>query len=103
MSTITVRLLATGTIETLPDTTPALGVHRFSKMYRDTYGAGEEVPAEVHTDPMWAGPEVAGLQEEFVDELEENASTLETVGAEGYVLLRDAGDDCDVWARYATV
>ena len=25
---------------------------------------------------------------------------LETVGDEGYVLLRGAGDGCDVWARY---
>ena len=98
--TITITILATATTETLPLSTPAMGRARFERTYRGAHGAGEEVPAEVHTAPMWAGPDAAEAHEALCAELVEDASTLESVGDEGYVLLRGAGDGCDVWARY---
>ncbi len=103
MTTTTITLLATDTTETLPLATPAMARARFERTYRSHHGAGEEVPAEVHTAPMWAGPDAAEAHEALCSELAEDASTLETVGAEGYVLLVGAGDGCDVWARYTTV
>ena len=102
MQTTTITLLATDTTETLPLSTPAMARARFDRTYRGAHGAGEEVPAEVHTAPMWAGPNAAEAHEALCSELAEDASTLETVGAEGYVLLAGAGDGCDVWARYTT-
>lgn len=98
--TIAIRILATDTTETLASDTPAIGIARFSRMYRDAHGQSAEVPAEVHTDPMWAGPDAAVLHEELVDDLADAAGTLEAIGAEGYVLLVGQGDDCDVWARF---
>ena len=77
-----------------------MGRARFERTYRGAHGAGEEVPAEVHTAALWAGPDAAEAHEALCAELAEDASTLETVGDEGYVLLRGAGDGCDVWARY---
>lgn len=100
MNTTTITLLATDTTETLSLTTPAMGRARFERTYRGAHGAGEEVPAEVHTAALWAGPDAAEAHEALCAELVEDASTLETVGDEGYVLLRGAGDGCDVWARY---
>ncbi len=102
MTTTTITLLATATAETLPLTTPAMARARFERTYRSHRGAGEEVPAEVHTAPLWAGPDAAEAHEALCVELAEDASTLETVGTEGYVLLAGAGDGCDVWARYTT-
>ena len=101
-TTITILATATTTTETLPLSTPAMGRARFERTYRGAHGAGEEVPAEVHTAPMWAGPDAAEAHDALCSELAEDASTLETVGDEGYVLLRGAGDGCDVWARYTT-
>ena len=98
--TITIRLAATDTTETLPATTPAMGRARFDRAYRAAHGAGEEVPAEVHTAPLWAGPDAAEAHEGLCAELADDASTLDSVGAEGYVLLVGQGDGCDVWARY---
>lgn len=108
MSTTTITLLATATAafipatDAIPATTPAMGRARFERTYRSHHGAGEEVPAEVHTAPMWAGPDAAEAHEALCAELADDASTLETVGDEGYVLLHGAGDGCDVWARYTT-
>lgn len=96
----TITILATDTTETLPASTPAMGRARFGRTYRAAHGAGEDVPAEVHTAPLWAGPDAAEAHEALCSELAEDAGTLETVGDEGYVLLRGAGDGCDVWARY---
>ncbi len=99
-ATATVTILATATTETLPTSTPAMARARFERTYRGAHGAGEEVPAEVHTAALWAGPDAAEAHEALCAELADEASTLETVGDEGYVLLRGAGDGCDVWARY---
>jgi len=99
-TTVTVTLLATDTTETLLFSTPAMARARFERTYRGAHGAGEEVPAEVHTAALWAGPDAAAAHEALCAELSDDASTLETVGDEGYVLLRGAGDGCDVWARY---
>ena len=101
MSTTTITLLATATTEALPLSTPAMARARFERAYRGAHGAGEEVPAEVHTAALWAGPDAAGAHEALCVELADEAGTLETVGDEGYVLLVGAGDGCDVWARYA--
>lgn len=100
MSTIAITILATATVETLPTSTPAMARARFERTYRGAHGAGEEVPAEVHTAALWAGPDAAAAHEALCADLLDDASTLESVGDEGYVLLRDAGDGCDVWARY---
>lgn len=99
MSTITIRILATDTTETLPVSTPAMGRARFERAYRSHRGTGVGVPAEVHTAALWAGPADAAAHERFLDEVGDDASTLETAGAEGYVLLVGTGDGCDVWAR----
>lgn len=101
-ATATVTILATAATETLPTSTPAMARARFERTYRGAHGAGEEVPAEVHTAPLWAGPDSAEAHEALCAELADEASTLESVGDEGYVLLRGAGDGCDVWARYTT-
>ena len=100
MTTTTITLLATATTETLPASTPAMARARFERTYLLAHGAGEEVPAEVHTAPMWAGPDAAEAHEALCSELAEDASTLDAVGDEGYVLLAGQGDGCDVWARY---
>lgn len=47
--------------------------------------------------------DAAEAHEALCVELADAASTLDAVGAEGYVLLRGQGDGCDVWARYTTV
>lgn len=101
MSTRTIALVTTETTETLPANTPALSVARFAREYRDAHG--EAAPTEVHTAPMWAGPDSAEAHELLCMVLAADASTLEAVGSDGYVLLRGAGDGCDVWARYTTV
>ena len=102
MTTATVTILATATTETMPTSTPAMARARFERTYRGAHGAGEEVPAEVHTAALWAGPDAAEAHGALCAELADDASTLETVSDEGYVLLRGAGDGCDVWARYTT-
>ena len=101
MSTTTITLLATATTETLPITTPAMARARFERTYRSHHGAGEEVPAEVHTAPMWAGPDAAEAHEALCAELVEDASTLDAMpaGETCYVLLAGQGEGgCDVWA-----
>lgn len=96
----TITILATDTTETLPASTPAMARARFERTYRGAHGAGEEVPAEIHTAPLWAGPDAAEAHEALCAELADDASTLDAVGSEGYVLLAGQGDGCDVWARY---
>lgn len=98
MTTITIRLAAT---KTLAADTPALGLARFARLYREAHG--EDAPAEVHTAPMWAGPDAAEAHEALCAELTDDARTLDQMHSGGYVLLRGAGDGCDVWARYTTV
>lgn len=100
-TTRTIALVTTEASETLDAATPALPVARFARMYRDAHG--DAAPTEVHTAPMWAGPDAAEAHEALCVELADAASTLDAVGAEGYVLLRGQGDGCDVWARYTTV
>lgn len=100
MTTITIRLAATDTTETLASDTPALGLARFARLYREAHG--DAAPAEVHTAALWAGVDAAEAHEALCAELADDASTLVAVGAEGYVLLRGQGDGCDVWARYTT-
>jgi hypothetical protein len=99
----TIRLAATDTTETLSDNTPALSRARFERLYRAAHGP--EVPAEVSTAPLWAGGGADGIASHVAlcDELDDDASTLDAVGSEGYVLLAGQGDGCDVWARYTTV
>ena len=99
-TTVTVTIRTTNTPESLLFSTPAMARARFERTYRGAHGAGAEVPAEVHTAALWAGPDAAEAHEALCAELVENASTLESVGDEGYVLLVGAGDGCDVWARY---
>lgn len=87
---------------TLAADTPALGLTRFARLYQIAHGEGAEVPAEVHTADLWAGPDAATDHRDLCTVLRWEALTLDAVGAEGYVLLRGAGDGCDVWARYTT-
>ena len=51
---------------------------------------------------MWAGPDAAEAHDALCSELAEDASTLETVGDEGYVLLMAAPATAATWARYTT-
>lgn len=100
MSTATVRLLATNTTEAIDATTPALSAPHFSRMYRDAHGQSAEVPAEVHTDPMWAGPDAAEAHETLCRDLTEAATVAGNLDG-GYVLLAGQGSGgCDVWARF---
>ena len=97
--TITIRLAATDTTETLAASTPALGLARFGRLYRAAHG--EDAPAEVHTAPMWAGVDAAEAHEALCAELVEDASTLDAMpaGETCYVLLAGQGEGgCDVWA-----
>lgn len=97
-------IITTGTVETLAPETAAIRPARFATLYRRHHGAGEEVPAEVHTAAMWAGADSAEAHEALVAELAENVSRLDSMpeGEDCYVLLAGQGDGCDVWAR-ATV
>lgn len=101
MTTATVTILATATTETLPTSTPAMARARFERTYRGAHGAGEEVPAEVHTAALWAGPDAAEAHEALCAELLDEASTLDAMpaGETCYVLLAGQGEGgCDVWA-----
>lgn len=99
--TITVRLLATDTTESLDATTPAISTSRFSRLYRDAHGQSAEVPAEVHTDPMWAGPDAAEAHGTLCLDLPDAATVVGDID-DGYVLLAGQGSGgCDVWARFA--
>lgn len=98
--TIAIRILATDTTETLASDTPAIGTARFSRLYRDAHGQSAEVPAEVHTDPMWAGPDAAEAHETLCRDLTEAATVAGNLDG-GYVLLAGQGSGgCDVWARF---
>ena len=101
MSTIAIRLAATDTTESIDTTTPALGAAAFSRMYRDAHGQGADVPAEVHTDPMWAGPDAAEAHETLCSDLTDAATVAGNLDDGGYVLLAGQGSGgCDVWARF---
>jgi len=102
-ATATVTLLATDTTETLPSTTPAMRAGRFERLYRSYHApiGSIEAPAEVHTAPMWAGPDGAESHEALCVELADEASTLDAMpaGETCYVLLAGQGEGgCDVWA-----
>lgn len=103
MTTTTITLLATATTETLPTSTPAMRNGRFERLYRSYHApiGSIEAPAEVHTAPMWAGPDGAEAHEALCAELIEDASTLDAMpaGETCYVLLAGQGEGgCDVWA-----
>lgn len=100
-TTITVTILAT--TETLPATTPAMRSGRFDRLFRAYHApiGSIEAPAEVHTAPLWAGPDGAEAHEALCAELLDEASTLDAMpaGETCYVLLAGQGyGGCDVWA-----
>lgn len=93
------------TLGPLPASTPAFGWARFTGLYVGVHGDAHGVPQEVHTAPLWAGPESAEDHAALCERLREDASTLEAVATPGagvFLLLAGAGDACDVWA-YARV
>jgi hypothetical protein len=95
-----ITLLSTNTQEVLLNTTPAMGVAAFKRLYRAAHENSDEVPLEVHTDPLWAGWEGRNVHTELVHELDDEASILDNVGMDGYVFLEHAGDGCGVWVRF---
>ena len=100
MTTATVTILATATTETLPTSTPRWPAPASRAHLPRRHGAGEEVPAEVHTAAPGPVPTLPRAHEALCAELADDASTLETVGAEGYVLLRRRGRRLRRGARY---
>lgn len=87
MSTFTAIISSTGTTETLPADTLAMGAAAFRSLWGQTF-RGEECPEEVHdVDPS--------------GDVLPRAVTVSSIaaGGTGYVLLAGQGvDGCDVWA-----
>ena len=100
MLQIAIIVAATKTREDVSIDTPAMGRARFERMYRKAHG--DNAPDEVHTAPLWAGPDSATAHEALCAELAEDAQPLGLVvgGDGGYALMRGWGDGCDVWVRF---
>lgn len=98
MSTVTVTILATDTIETLPADTLALGPVAFDTIW-ERHFPGDEVPDEMHVVKGWAGPDDDEALFACADEMIDAAVALEHKPAGiAHVCLEGQGmDGADVW------
>ena len=98
MSTVTCTILATDTTEALPADTLAIGPVVFGAIWGRHF-PGDEVPAEMHVAPGWAGPDGDDSLRAMSTSLRLAAGALDFKPAgEVYVCLEGQGlDGADVW------